>query len=373
MRIAIATESFLPTINGVTNSVLKILEFLDAYGHDAIVIAPQTSASPKRYLDFPVKGVPSIVFKRLMPIGIPRMAVRHLIEGFNPDVVHLASPAILGGYVARVANDLNIPILSVYQTDLAGFARHYHFSLGSNSLSRLLAIIHSNTDRTLVPSSSARDELKRLSTPNLHIWPRGVDLVRFTPEKRNEQLRLDWGASKSRKIVGYVGRIANEKSLEDLAVLDKREDIQLVLVGDGPARQKIKNILPNAIFTGFKGGEDLAVHHASFDYFIHTGRSETFCQSIQEALASGVPVVAPNSGGPLDLLTEGQNGIFFDSTSPESITQAIDTIFALDPDELSFGARESVMHRDWNSIMKELLDHYRAISRSSSSQGIEVA
>ena len=366
MRIAIVTESFLPTINGVTNSVLRVLEFLDAYGHEALVIAPQAPNAPDSYLGFRVKHVPSLNTKKLIPMGFPRLSLKHFIEGFHPDVIHLSSPALLGGYASRVAREFGIPTVSIYQTDVSGFARHYGLGIGSDGFNRALARIHAGTTRTLAPSSSAIATLKKFGAENVYLWQRGVDLQRFHPERRDEELRRSWGAPR-KKIVGYVGRLAAEKSLEDLTGIHGRSDVQLVIVGDGPIRQRLEEKLPEAIFAGFKSGLELATYYASFDFFIHTGQHETFCQSIQEALSSGVPVIAPKAGGPIDLINNGINGAFYDPLDVSQIALALDWLLDLEHESLEFSARESVSHRDWEKINKELFDHYRAVIREKRS------
>ena len=125
LRVAVVTESFLPQVNGVTNSVLRVLETLSAKGHEAMVIAPDSENAPSTYAGFRVKRVPSLAVKGLLPVGFPQRSMEPLIEGFNPDVIHLASPFFLGKYATRIAQRLSIPTLSIYQTDVAGFARHY--------------------------------------------------------------------------------------------------------------------------------------------------------------------------------------------------------------------------------------------------------
>jgi phosphatidylinositol alpha 1,6-mannosyltransferase len=162
---------------------------------------------------------------------------------------------------------------------------------------------------------------------NVHLWQRGVDAVKFSPEKRDINLRCELlGDRPDRKLVGYVGRLANEKRIDDLAVLDRRDDIQLVIVGDGPARIRLERELPNAKFVGYQGGEDLTRYYASLDIFVHTGKHETFCQSIQEALASGVPVIAPNSGGPTDLVKHGWTGFLIDTSNSYSLNHSVNQI-----------------------------------------------
>lgn len=364
LRVAIVTESFLPQVNGVTNSVLRVLETLASKGHEALVIAPDSAEAPATYAGFRVKRVPSLAVKGLLPVGFPQRSMEPLIEGFNPDVIHLASPFFLGKYATRIAERLNIPTLSIYQTDVAGFARHYGLSIAHSQLTNWVANIHKQTNRTLAPSSWSCDQLMSSGVDNVALWQRGVDSIKFNPAKRSEELRnsLQYGDS-NKVIVGYVGRLANEKRIDDLVPLHDRDDVQLVIVGDGPARQKLERMLPRARFVGYKSSEDLAAHYASFDLFVHTGKHETFCQSIQESLASGVPVIAPHSGGPLDLVQHGATGFLLDTSNASDLVAAFELLTDAHTRSLmGITARESVIHRTWEKVNNELINHYRELS-----------
>ena len=364
LRVAVVTESFLPQINGVTNSVLRVLETLASKGHEALVIAPDSEDAPSTYAGFRVKRVPSLAVKGLLPVGFPQRSMEPLIEGFNPDVIHLASPFFLGKYATRIAQRLKIPTLSIFQTDVAGFARHYGLSIAHSQLTNWVANIHKQTDRTLAPSTWSCDQLMSSGVDNVALWQRGVDSVKFNPAKRSAELRNSLQQGDSDKvIVGYVGRLANEKRIEDLVPLHDRDDVQLVLVGDGPARQKLERMLPRARFVGYKSGEDLAAHYASFDLFVHTGKHETFCQSIQESLASGVPVIAPHSGGPLDLVQHGATGFLLDTSNASDLIAAFELLSDAHTRSLmGITARESVIHRTWERVNNELINHYRDLS-----------
>jgi phosphatidylinositol alpha 1,6-mannosyltransferase len=364
LRVAVVTESFLPQINGVTNSVLRVLETLASKGHEALVIAPDSEDAPSTYAGFRVKRVPSLAVKGLLPVGFPQRSMEPLIEGFNPDVIHLASPFFLGKYATRIAQRLKIPTLSIFQTDVAGFARHYGLSIAHSQLTNWVANIHKQTDRTLAPSTWSCDQLMSSGVDNVALWQRGVDSVKFNPAKRSAELRNSLQQGDSDKvIVGYVGRLANEKRIEDLLPLHDRYDVQLVLVGDGPARQKLERLLPRARFVGYKSGEDLAAHYASFDLFVHTGKHETFCQSIQESLASGVPVIAPHSGGPLDLVQHGATGFLLDTNNASDLIAAFELLSDAHTRSLmGITARESVIHRTWERVNNELINHYRDLS-----------
>jgi phosphatidylinositol alpha 1,6-mannosyltransferase len=359
LRIAVVAESFLPQINGVTNSVLRILDFFEKNGHEALIIAPESNGGPTEYAGFEILRVPALNVKGLIPIGLPQQFAKARVLNFNPDIIHLASPAILGNYVARFAKKNEIPTLSVYQTDLAGFANHYGFQIANTTLNKFVGKVHSNSDRTLAPSTSACNYLNQLGVQDVELWRRGVDSVRFSPIKRDEELRKELlGNRPDRTLIGYIGRLAHEKRLEDLISLDDQDDVQLVIVGDGPTRARLERKLPNAIFTGFKSGEDLARMYASLDIFIHTGQDETFCQSIQEALASGVPVIAPNSGGPIDLVENGKTGYLINTGNPKEIKRVVKLIQQSDTTELRQVTRQSVVNRTWQSINQELISHY---------------
>jgi phosphatidylinositol alpha 1,6-mannosyltransferase len=359
LRIAVVAESFLPQINGVTNSVLRILDFFKLNGHEAIIIAPDSVGGPSEYAGFEILRVPAINVKGLIPIALPQQFAKARVLDFNPDIIHLASPAILGNYVARFAKKNEIPTLSVYQTDLAGFANHYGFQIANSTLNKFVGRVHSNSDRTLAPSTSACDYLNELGVQDVELWRRGVDSERFSPEKRDEELRNELlGNRPDRTLIGYVGRLAHEKRLEDLISLDEQDDVQLVIVGDGPTRARLERKLPNAIFTGFKNGEDLSRMYASLDIFIHTGQDETFCQSIQEALASGVPIIAPNSGGPIDLVENGKTGYLINTGNPKEIKRVVKLIQEGDVVNWREATRQSVINRTWKSINQELISHY---------------
>jgi phosphatidylinositol alpha 1,6-mannosyltransferase len=377
MKIGIITESFLPQINGVTNSVLRVLEHLANEGHQALVIAPESSGGPNEYLGHRVKRVPALPLSNLLPIGmpvaLPSRKMEYLIDGFQPDVLHLASPFALGSYAGRLAKKLSIPSVSIYQTDIAGFARHYGLNVAHGTLQRIVGKIHSQTGRTLAPSFAACQDLSDQGVPNVHLWRRGVNTKLFHPSKRDEAMRREWldhhsaDSGKARLVIGYVGRIANEKRISDLAILDSNPAVQLVITGEGPARKKMERELPHAIFLGFKSGEELASVYASLDIFIHPGPNETFCQAVQEALASGVPCIVPKTGGPADLVSHGITGWVIDTSNPLALQECVTNyLFREDPEEMRLTSRASVEMRTWSNINNQLMNHYRQMISGTS-------
>lgn len=368
MRVAIVAEAFLPNVNGVTNSVLRVLEHLERRGHEAIVIAPGARDHEEEithYAGARIVRVATVMVPLVnsLPVGVPSATVLHTLAEFKPDVVHLASPFVLGAAGAFAARHLRIPAVAVYQTDIAGFSQRYHLAALAAASWDWTRTIHNMAQRTLAPSSPTIDALKIHGINNIYRWGRGVDSVRFHPAKRSQQLRDKWGQGK--KIVGFVGRLASEKGVQRLAGLDVRSDIQLVIIGDGPERENLERLMPNALFLGSLSGEHLAKAYASLDVLVHTGEFETFCQVIQEAQASGVPTIAPRAGGPIDLITPGVNGELLEvATFERDLPGAVGRVLARGG-QAREAARRGVRTRTWEALCDQLLDHYSAVISST--------
>lgn len=364
MRVAIVTESFLPQVNGVTNTVRHTVDRLLETGHEPLVIAP--GPGPEGYRTAPVVRVRSTALPRYRTfrVGLPDATVSRTLAEFGPDVVHLASPIALGAVGLRAARRLGVPTVAVYQTDVAGFARQYGVR-AELAVTRWVGRIHRHSDRTLVPSSASYSQLEAIGVPDLHLWRRGVSLDLFGPQNRRQDFHDEWtGGRPGTLTVGFVGRLAPEKQVRRLTEIARLRGIRLVVIGDGPSRPWLEQHLPGATFTGMLGGRDLAEAFASLDVFVHTGEAETFCQTIQEAQASGVPVVAPAAGGPLDLVDHAHTGLLYEPTHPGSLAETVTDLVA-DPAlrrSLARGGLAAVRTRSWANVVDELVDvHYAAV------------
>jgi phosphatidylinositol alpha 1,6-mannosyltransferase len=365
LRVLVVSESFLPQVNGVTNSVRRVLEHLAVEGHDAELVAP---TGPATYAGFPVHTTRGAVlpFYRDFRIGLETQArLRAEMHRFRPDVVHIASPATLGLQAAKAAEALGIPSVAIYQTDLIGFAERYGVrGLGGvRAMTYLTRRIHTLVDRTLAPSTASLRQLESLDIPRLALWPRGVDLDGFHPGLRDRGLRR-MIAPDGRLLVGYVGRLAPEKELDLLTYLSGDHRYALVVVGGGPEEGRLRRLLPDAHFLGVLHGAELGRAYASLDVFVHTGRHETYCQSAQEALASGVPVVAPRSGGPIDVVDDGVAGFLYEPGDGDDLGGYVDRL-ARDPEfrrRMGLAARRSVEDRSWYAVNELLVSHYRDVA-----------
>ncbi|QOD94946.1 glycosyltransferase family 1 protein [Chryseoglobus sp. 28M-23] len=366
MRVAVVSESFLPTVNGVTTSVARVLEHLQRRGHEALVIAP-AAGSPSEYAGAPVHEVPAVLYRRF-PVGIPTPLVHRTLADFAPDVVHAASPFLLGAHAIGEASRLGIPSVAVFQTDVAGYARRNRLGAAEGFAWRVVNLVHDKADLTLAPSSAAMSDLAAAGVQRLARWGRGVDLDGYHPRTRLEpevaQLRRSW-APGGETIVGYVGRLAPEKQVEAFSALRGVPGIRIVIVGGGPSESSVRRALSRmpVTFTGPLHGSELARAYAAFDVFAHTGTEETFGQTIQEAQASGTPVIAPRSGGPIDLIEHGVSGLLTDPDDPRTLARAV-TALTADPGRrarLGEAGRRSVLGRTWESLGDQLLSHYESV------------
>ncbi|MFM9272676.1 glycosyltransferase family 4 protein [Pseudarthrobacter sp. NKDBFgelt] len=367
MRIAIVAESFLPLMNGVTHSILRVLEHLENRGDDVLVIAPSTldGEAPERVRGAEILRLPAVPLAgyanvRVAMGGVYR--VKRILADYAPDVVHLASPFVLGWRAAQAAHQLGIPSVAIYQTEVPSYAARYGVPFLENWAWNRVENIHLLATRTLVPSTFALNQLRGRGIPRVQMWRRGVDTARFSPEKRDDGWRASV-APGGQRIIGYVGRLAVEKQVEDLAALAGIPNTRLVIVGDGPQRAALQDALPEALFTGFLGGEELARAVASFDLFVHPGEFETFCQTIQEAMASGVPVVATGRGGPLDLVENSRTGWLYEPGDLTGLRGHVLDLMGDDAKRRAFAAaaHASVQDRTWPALCGELVRHYEQV------------
>ncbi|MFD5231786.1 glycosyltransferase family 4 protein [Streptomyces qaidamensis] len=365
MRVLIVTESFPPDVNGVAHCALQTARHLVDRGHAPVVVAPAPAPGnkPDASAPCPVVHVPSLPLPGYpqVRVALPSRRLAATLVEHHADVVHLASPFVLGVRGMAAAARLGIPAVAVYQTDLAGYARTY-MGAGEAAAWRRIRSVHGACDLTLAPSSAALHDLETHGVPRVELWPRGVDTERFRPDRRDEALRREL-APNGEVIVGYVGRLAPEKQVELLSGACDLEGVRVVIVGDGPSRPGLEQALPGAVFLGRRTGDDLARVFASFDVFAHTGPFETFCQTVQEAMASGLPVVAPAAGGPLDLVAQGRTGLLVPPRDASAVRDAVRSLAADAGLRAAFGAagRATVEGRTWAAVGDQLIGHYAKV------------
>ena len=380
MRVAIVTESFLPQVNGVTNSVLRVLETLKQTEAEAIVIAP--TSETQKHLGFDVYTTTSIPLLQF-PVALPSPGIARLLEEFRPDVIHVAAPFLLGAQAISWGAKNNVPTVAIYQTDVAGYLERYNLAFAKPAMEKIVYSIHQSATLNLAPTELSANYLRSLGLDNVRVWGRGVDLDLFTPKNALDPESLEFRrrhAPNGEKLIGFVGRLAAEKQVHRMAELFGMANTRFVVVGDGPERAKLETEFSGqpVSFTGALRGLELANAYAALDVFVHFGTEETFGQTIQEAQASGVPVIAPNVGGPSQLIESGVTGLLVDPNEPLGYRKAVSYLQASKDRsrEISKLAVQSVQGRSWGSNNAKLVSYYQEaqrVLRTSKAEQIELA
>lgn len=367
MRIAIFTETFLPKVDGIVVKVCRLLEHLDKRGHAALVFAP--SGSPKTYANARVYSFRSVhmPFYPEMTISPPWAFVEDKLREFKPDLIHLVNPVSLGLAGLRAAKLFQVPVIASYHTDVPGFAEHWKLGFLSDSIYRYARWIHNSVDLNVCPSEFTRRQLYDHNFERVEIWRGGVDVQLYSPEKRSAEMRNYLSDNQpERPLLLYVGRVAPEKRIDRIIpILKAFPEVRLAVIGDGPSKSDLQRKFAgtDTIFTGYLKGEKLAEAYASGDIFAFTGDKETFGNVVVEAMASGLPVLAPNSGGVTDLVIDRYNGRQYDPYQPDGILEAAREMIKDMRLSKEYGKRGRSLAegRTWEITLDELLANYQKV------------
>lgn len=318
LYIALVTETFTPEINGVANTLERLVNGLRERGHQLQLVRPRQGNDLERRND------DQLVLTRGWPLpgyaGLQwGQSARHKLlsrwRKRRPDVLYIATEGPLGWSALSAAKRLNIPVVSGFHTNFQQYSGHYDAAMLTRLITNYLRWFHNRSRMTLAPSVSQKIELERRGFERVELLARGVDSQLFNPSKRSSVLRRQWGLSESDTAVIHVGRLAAEKNLnllsETFNALQQQypqRNLKLILVGDGPQRAELQTKLPEAIFCGVQRGEQLAAHYASGDLFVFPSLSETFGNVLLEALASGLGVVAYDQAAASQHIRHGYNG-----------------------------------------------------------------
>ncbi len=362
-RVAVLTESFLPKVDGVVKTAYLTVRYLQETGREVLVFAPDIAidqVGDSQVIPLPSIGLPQAPETRM---ALPNPVVARHIEAFDPDLIHLFSPAAMGVNGMAVGRHLNLPVIANYQTDLPGYTEHYGFPLLSGPVNRWLRYIHNGCHLTLAPTGAIIRRLRGEGYRRVRHWGRGVNTERFSPRHFRDSMRrrlLD-GRDENSMLVIFVGRLANEKRVDLLLELAQTPGLALTIVGDGALRDDLRAVFADtdARFTGYLIGDELAKAYASADAFAFPGAYETFGQVIQEAMASGLPSIVVDAGGAPDVIEAGVNGVVAQPTAADFAAQAR---FLRDNPGLrrrmSQAARAAALRRPWSALMAQLEAYY---------------
>jgi len=234
---------------------------------------------------------------RELRLGLPagRVLRRHW-RRMRPDVIYVATEGPLGWSAVRTAERIGIPAVSGFHTQFHQYSGYYSAAWLQPLIYRYLKSLHNRTACTLVPTEAMRREMKT-DFNAVHVLGRGIDTQLFSPARRSDSLRREWGAGEQDTVFLYVGRLAREKNIglvidTFLRLRQGNSGARLVLVGHGPDYQRLYARHEGVIFVGKREGIELARHYASADVFLFASLSETFGNVVLEAMASGLGVVA---------------------------------------------------------------------------------
>jgi glycosyltransferase involved in cell wall biosynthesis len=363
MRIAIITETFLPSTDGIVTRLCASIRWLKENGHEVLVIAPDLGVS--NFEGTPVCGIPAFSFflYRDKKLSFLSHKVKGFLIDFQPDLVHVVNPAFLGVSGIYYARRLKLPLIASYHTHVPKYADYYKLSFLKPALWWYFRTLHNRADLNLCTSQSVLTELREKKFKNIHLWKRGVDTKKYHPDRFDTDIRARLTAGKKdKKLLLYVGRLAPEKDIEKIReVLEEREDFCLAVVGDGPHRNFLENYFKDTdtVFTGFLHGDELANAYASSDIFVFPSTTETLGLVLLEAMASGLPVVAAKSGPTCEQVSHGITGLLYNPDVPKDFVQMV-TKLKDDQLRLKMGkqARTTSLTVGWDAPSKQLLDFY---------------
>ena len=369
MKIALFTETFLPKVDGIVTRLTKTVQHLVAAGDEVLIFCPE--GAPESYMGAKVVGVPAMPLPLYpeLKLALPRPMVSDALEAFEPDLVHVVNPAVLGLGGIWLAKTKGYPLVASYHTHLPKYLEHYGMGMLEPLLWELLKAAHNQARLNLCTSTAMVQELSEKGIQHTDLWQRGVDTELFRPELRSEAMRqrLLGGHSDTGKLLLYIGRLSAEKQIERIRpVLEAMPDARLALVGDGPHRQQLEahfQGLP-ATFVGYLAGEELASAYASGDAFLFPSSTETLGLVLLEAMAAGCPVVGANRGGIPDIVSDGINGCLYEPDGADggaaSLTAAVQRLLG-DPEQrrtLRLAARDEAERWGWGGATAQLRRFY---------------
>ncbi|HZW27029.1 MAG TPA: glycosyltransferase [Trueperaceae bacterium] len=365
MRVAFFTETFLPKIDGIVTRLARTLEQLALLGHEALVFAPHQP--PESYAGHRVVAVPALSFRPWYPelfLGLPRPRLGRELDRFEPDIVHVVNPVVLGLWGTAIAKQRNLPLLASYHTDLTQYARHLKLPMLSRPGARFLRDVHNQAHVNLVTSKPMMESARGLGIERVRLWPKAVDTDLFRPERatREMRMRLTDGHPEAPLLV-CVSRLSFEKRIDWLyAPVTQLPGVRLAIIGSGPAEPELRARFAgtNTVFTGYMGGTELAAAYACADVFVFPSDTETLGFVAMEAMASGVPAVGARAGGIPDVIRHEENGLMFTPLDLGDLTRQVKRLLD-DPElrqRLGRQARLDMEQVSWRAATEALVGFY---------------
>ena len=373
MKVALFTDTYKPQINGVSNTVERMIEYFSAHGVEYQVFMPKYAKEKDDQHFHHSLSIP-LWFYKFCRISFPNIfKIIRILKKFQPDIIHVISEYPMGWAGLIAGKVLGIPVVTSYTTHVANYSQYVRLAFLKPLILSYFRYFHRKSKRVLAPSADAIGYLNRNGIHHTQLFTRGIDTKKFHPKHRDHSLRAQWNAD-GKIVFLYVGRLSVEKNLSVLihsynTVKSFYPDrVQLIMVGDGPMMDQCKKSLPeDTIFTGFLTGDLLAKTYASADVFLFPSSTETLGNVVLEAMSSGLCVIGSNEGGVGELIRNYDNGISFDAKYAHNLTTLILKIIDRPElrDFLRVGGRNYAKERSWLSVFDSLMFEYRVVIKEN--------
>ncbi|SHE95084.1 Glycosyltransferase involved in cell wall bisynthesis [Fodinibius roseus] len=369
LRVAIFTGNYNHIQDGVSLTLNRLVAYLESQNVPVLVFGP-TVDDPAidhegEFVPVPSAPMPGRSEYRVT-VGFPESAQKKL-RAFEPTLVHLATPDVLGFRAMRWAQANNIQIVASYHTHFTSYLKYYNLGMLEMLGWKYLQWFYSQCKHIYVPSPSMATELNEEGIDEgIRIWERGVNTDDFNPKHRDMDWRRSIGYEDSDTIVSFVSRLVWEKNLQTFVdtikiLQQENPDMRAMVVGDGPAKKELEHMLPEAHFTGFITGEELSRAYASSDVFLFPSETETFGNVTLEAMSSGLPCVVADATGSRSLVESGVNGYLAAPRDTQEFARCVARIADNETvwQEMSRAARQKALAYSWDNVNRKLLENYR--------------
>lgn len=356
MHIEFVTDTYPPDVNGAAKSIGHMVACLREAGHQVSLIGPHPE-SGLQVSSIPVPWYPAV------RLGLVRKRrLKSWWRQSRPDAVYIAGEAFLGGAALKAASQLGIPTIAAYHTHYGQYARNWHLKLLARPAVRHMRRFHNRASATVVASPSVTTVLEREGFDRLHVIGRGVDTGLFHSSKRSEAQRRRWDADADTPVALFASRVSPEKNLGLLArAFGRMQEVnpktRCVLVGDGPSFERFERENPNVMCCRFKPSEELATIYASADILVFPSMTETFGNTVTEALASGLVVVAFDDAGAQMHIKHRVNGLLAKYGDEQSFLDACESSLDLAFDHsLRDAAHTSMRAVSWELVAQRIVE-----------------